>query len=253
MGADPDLTYPLESRLVNAWPAFEVELVEGWLLRFAEGYSKRANSATPIRAGARLDRELAGAILESFDARAIRPCFRLTGLADAGAEAVLAEHGLTPFDPSVGMVAPLEGELVGDPVVRIEGAPKAAWIAEAAAAYGGDRADPDILGRILRRIRHQAGFATLDLDGQHAAWGFGVVERGYVGLYDIVVAPELRGIGLGRRLVQSLMCWGWEAGASRAYLQVREANAVAVALYRSLGFELAYRYTHRVRPDPTPD
>ena len=73
-----------------------------------------------------------------------------------------------------------------------------------------------------------------------------MAERGHVGLYDIVVAPDLRGRGLGRRLVAGLLAWGARAGAGRAYLQVRETNAPAVALYRSLGFTLAYRYRHRV-------
>ena len=59
------------------------------------------------------------------------------------------------------------------------------------------------------------------------AWGLGVVERGYVGLYDIVVAPDLRGIGLGRRVVTSLMAWGCREGAHSAYLQVREENEIA--------------------------
>ena len=35
-------------------------------------------------------------------------------------------------------------------------------------------------------------------------------------------------------------------GAQTAYLQVREENEVARALYASLGFRDAYRYTHRV-------
>jgi ribosomal protein S18 acetylase RimI-like enzyme len=77
-----------------------------------------------------------------------------------------------------------------------------------------------------------------------------VYERGYIGLFDIVVAPELRGIGLGRRVLTSLMAWGREQGAHSAYLQVREDNAVARALYDSLGFSRAYRYTHRVMPQP---
>jgi GNAT superfamily N-acetyltransferase len=77
-----------------------------------------------------------------------------------------------------------------------------------------------------------------------------VAERGYVGLYDIVVAPSRRGLGLGRRLVASLMAWGRDQGAARAYLQMREANTVAASLYANLGFETAYRYTHRVLAAP---
>ena len=241
-----DLVLDLESRLVNAWPAFEVELAEGWLLRFAEGYSKRANSATAIQPGARLDGALVDSMVQSFEARGIDPCFRLTGIEDPQADGVLAERGLVLYDPSQGMVAALDDTGSVDPSIRLEAAAKPAWIAAAAAAYGGDKGNREVLGRIVRRIRQPAVFATLNLDGQDSAWGLAVAERGRVGLYDIVVAPDLRGLGLGRRLVAALMNWGWQQGATQAYLQMRASNTVAESLYRSLGFEIAYRYTHRV-------
>lgn len=247
---DIGLVQALETRLVNAWPAFEVELAEGWLIRFAEGYSKRANAATPILPGARLDPALVDHVLRAFAERGVAPCFRLTGVEDEGADAVLADKGLVLYDPSLGLVAPLGERQERDPAVSIRPAPKPDWIAAAAAAYGGDKSNAVRLGRIVRLIREPAGFATLTLDEEPAAWGLAVAERGYVGLYDIVVAPHLRGLGIGRRLVESLLEWGQAQGATRAYLQMREANEVAHALYRSLGFETAYRYTHRVLASP---
>ena len=48
--SDPGLVLGLESRLVNAWPSFDYQLYDGWILRLAKGYSKRANSASPARA-----------------------------------------------------------------------------------------------------------------------------------------------------------------------------------------------------------
>jgi hypothetical protein len=32
---DPVLVQALETRLVNAWPALETQIVEGWIVRFA--------------------------------------------------------------------------------------------------------------------------------------------------------------------------------------------------------------------------
>lgn len=243
-----DLTLALERRLVNAWPAFEIELCEGWLLRFADGYSKRANAATPIVPGARLDADLVEAIVASYAARGLPVCFRLTGVEESGTEAILTACGLVPFDPSLGLVAQLDDTHSLDPSTVIAPTPSAAWVIAAAHAYGGDKANQDTLARILTRIRQPAAFATLTLDGEDAAWGFAVADRGFVGIYDIVVAPDLRGLGLGRRLVSGLMNWGRGAGAHTAYLQVREENAVAVSLYDSLGFTNAYRYSHRVLP-----
>ena len=249
---DIGLVLALESRLVNAWPSFEIQLADGWILRFAGGYSKRANAATPLRPGAGVDDDLVQHVLRAYSRQGIRPTFRLTGVEAPEVDARLAAHGLVEIEPTYGMVAPLEGveEMPLDESVAIEPTVSRDWVREAATAYGGDKADDALLVEIVSRIRQRAGFATLSLDDRPVAWGLGVIERGYVGLYDIVVAPDLKGIGLGRRTMLSLMAWGRANGARFAYLQVREENEVARSLYRSLGFSDAYRYTHRVTPAP---
>jgi N-acetylglutamate synthase len=251
--ADPALVQALETRLVNAWPALETQIVDTWVVRFAKGYSKRANSASPLVAGASLDDAAIDQIVAEFDAHHLPPTFRLTGLQAPEVEDLLARRGFVEIEPTYGMAALLsevavEPPAVGEPAVRIEPKAKGRWLKEVAASYGGDKANDAILKEIVERIRLPAGFATLELDERAAAWGLGVVERGYLGLFDIVVRPDLRGLGLGRQIVCALTAWGRNAGATRAYLQVREENQVARDLYRTLGFTDAYRYTHRVRP-----
>jgi GNAT superfamily N-acetyltransferase len=245
--ADPALVLALESRLVNAWPSFESQLCEGWLLRFARGYSKRANSATPIMAGASVDDALVEHMIKQFLRLNVRPTFRLTGLESPDVDAALAARGFDAIEPTFGMVCDVgAGEWEVDASVTLEENVSKRWVRETAASYGGDKADDSILIEIVSRIRQPHMFASLDLDGTNVAWGLGVAERGYVGLYDIVVSPDLRGLGLGRQIVTSLIAWGRQQGAATAYLQVREENEVARALYASLGFGDAYRYTHRV-------
>jgi ribosomal protein S18 acetylase RimI-like enzyme len=244
---DPSLVFALESRLVNAWPSFETQLCDGWLLRLARGYSKRANSATPIIAGAAVDDALVDHLIKQFLSHNVRPTFRLTGLESPDVDAQLAARGFDSTEPSFGMVSDIaSGEWEIDGSVTLDQAVSKRWVRETATSYGGDKADDSILIEIVSRIRQPHMFASLDLDGTNVAWGLGVAERGYVGLYDIVVSPELRGLGLGRQIVTSLMAWGRSEGATVAYLQVREENEVARALYASLGFRDAYRYTHRV-------
>lgn len=246
---DHSLIIGLESRLMNAWPSFDYQVYDGWILRLANGYSKRANSATPLLPGASLDEELIDHAIERFVEAGVRPTFRLNGLEAADVDERLKLRGFKEIEPTHVLVAPIkDGDCELDPEVALQPQVSKRWVREAAASYGGDKSDDETLLKIVSRIRQKAAFATLNLDDKPVAWGLGVVERGYLGLYDIVVSPELRGIGLGRRVVSSLMAWGCGQGAHSAYLQVREENEVARSLYGALGFQTAYRYTHRVMP-----
>ena len=246
---DFSLIIGLESRLLNAWPSFDYQTYDGWILRLASGYSKRANSATPFLPNATLEDELIDYMIARFIEANVRPTFRLNGVQASDVDERLRLRGFKEIEPTHVLTAPVKaGDCEIDPEVTLEPQVSKRWVREAAEAYGGDKTDDEILLRIVSRIRQKAAFATLRLDDKPVAWGLGVVERGYVGLYDVVVAPDLRGIGLGRRVVSSLMAWGCGQGAHTAYLQVREENEIARSLYGAFGYEIAYRYTHRVMP-----
>ena len=58
-----------------------------------------------------------------------------------------------------------------------------------------------------------------------------------VDLLRVVVSADLRGQGLGRRLVRAGFEWAEAKGADRMMLEVDTTNAAALALYRGLGFE----------------
>ena len=63
-------------------------------------------------------------------------------------------------------------------------------------------------------------------------------EEGVVMLWGMWVAPEARGRGLARQLVEAVIVWAREYGAATIRLDVTddERAAPAAALYRSLGF-----------------
>ncbi|MET0528101.1 MAG: GNAT family N-acetyltransferase [Microvirga sp.] len=247
--SDHGLIIGLESRLLNAWPSFDYQIYDGWILRLANGYSKRANSATPFRSGVGLDDELIDYMIARFVEANVRPTFRLNGIEAPDVNERLKLRGFKEVEPTHVLTSSItSADCERDPEVALDPQPSKRWVREAAHSYGGDKSDDATLLQIVSRIRQEAAFATLSLDDKPVAWGLGVVERGYIGLYDIVVSPDLRGIGLGRRVVSSLIAWGCQQGAHTAYLQVREENEVARSLYGALGFGTAYRYTHRIMP-----
>src|SRR6478752_5168273 len=118
--SDPDLVVGLESRLINAWPSLEYQTYDGWMLRFAGGYSKRANSATPLVAGAKLDDALIEHMIEQCLQSNIRPTFRLNGLQDPAVDTQLKERGFLEIEPTRVLLAPIGGDCTADSDVLLE-------------------------------------------------------------------------------------------------------------------------------------
>ncbi len=236
----------LEERAFNAWMPLETMLVGGWVLRFADGYTKRANSinawSPEISA---LD--IATIAHPIYAARRLPLIFRLSPLARHDADATLAAAGYGLLDETHVLTAPISAGSL-DPAVAIMASPDRNWadgFAHANRVAAPSRVTHDAM---LARIRNPAVFASLVEDGRPLAWGFAVAERGMIGLFDIATSPEARRRGIGRRLVTSLLAWGRTQGASRAYLQVVASNVPALALYRQLGFVCAYKYHYRIAP-----
>jgi ribosomal-protein-alanine N-acetyltransferase len=66
---------------------------------------------------------------------------------------------------------------------------------------------------------------------------------------DVAVAPEARRRGIARVLLERVAADAVEAGVRALYLEVRESNSAARALYRSLGFaQVGVRRGYYQRP-----
>jgi len=261
----------LEECAMNAWPAHQSVLSDGWVLRLAAGYTKRANSANALFPTGRFSEIVP--LVEMFYARHGLPTvFRLSPLAGSEPASVLDAAGYRYVDPTLVMTLALTKELTTglttdlttgfktvpastraselallDDEVVIETAASVEWREGFARANAVAPASRPVHDRMLASIALPVAFATLICDGAPIAYGLAVAERGKVGLFDIVVTPAARGRGAGQKLVAALLRWGQAQGAAQAYLQVTASNTAAVGLYRKLGFALAYEYHYRVR------
>lgn len=241
------LVLDCERRIINAWPAPVTLLVGDWVLRLANGYSGRANSASAIAPGAELDPAMLAQIEALYRAEGLPACIRLTPLIGERTRAAVIARGYRVKDASFGMIAELSGLDAGaEPALRIEPRPSRDWCAGVAARQTGAKTHVGNLTAIVGNIRMPAAFATLLIDGEPVGYGMCVAERGMAEIGAIVVDAGYRGQGLGRRLVQGLMAWARDAGCDYAYLQVEQGNAVAINLYDRLGFRRLYAYETRI-------
>jgi ribosomal protein S18 acetylase RimI-like enzyme len=250
MSADLARIAGLEERGCNAWPALRTVLAGGWLVRSAEGFSKRANSACALPGAAPLHTVLP-ALRDAYAGQGLPCILRLTPLAPPGSGALLDAEGWETVDEtSVQSTRLVDGSpgAAGRDAARLSLAPvaDADWIAGFARANGRADMKQEVMLRMLASLRHPAAFARLFEAGEPVCYGMAVAERGMVGLFDIATPAGHRGRGHARRLVAGLMAWGRDQGAREAYLQVTTTNAAALALYARLGFAEDYRYVYRL-------
>ena len=128
------------------------------------------------------------------------------------------------------------------------------WAQRYAVAHGGDRSArqrTESYGRMLTVLGSEALGASAVLDGEVAGVGFGVVDRGHVGIFGMGTAARFRRRGVASAVVEALLATAAERGATRAYLQVETDNAAAIDLYQRLGFTRSHDYHYRVSAPPT--
>ncbi|MEQ9104817.1 MAG: GNAT family N-acetyltransferase [Rhodothermales bacterium] len=131
--------------------------------------------------------------------------------------------------------------------------PRISWpftLAELSEEIGFDRYTS--LAFCARRENNTTGHRDTD-GGDLVAFGQLVrKERHRFHLGRLIVAPDLRGQGFGRRLVMALMDHAVEQGASGISLNVDPANEAAIRLYSALGFvEQSRPHDEPVFPDLT--
>ena len=97
------------------------------------------------------------------------------------------------------------------------------------------------LKSMLKNILGKAIWVTLQVNDQAIGFGFGVIDQGYVGIFDILVDESFRGKGHGKAVMNKLLIEAKKLGANKAYLQVVVGNLVAENLYQNMGFKEMYR------------
>lgn len=244
------MIHALEEHSLNAWPSLQTMFYDGWVLRFSDGYTRRANSINPLYVSRMDIREKIQACETIYRGRGLPVVFKMTAASEPqDLDSVLAHGGYQADAYTSVQTCDLRG--AGQPP-----APGAMLVGELTepwlTAFCGmsSIAEPRVptLRRILGSIVPQRRFASIHVEGQIIACGMGVLEGGFLGLFDIVTDSQCRRQGYARQLVGSLLAWGQQQAAHTSYLQVMLNNEPALGLYRELGFAEQYRYWYRVRP-----
>jgi GNAT superfamily N-acetyltransferase len=250
LSSDEALAWRVEAVCFNAFPSLKQVILDGWLLRFNKGVSRRANSANPLHS----DCAGPGAVIEQIEAlyrgQSQPTIFRVPSFL-AAIDGPLTARG---YYGSEGETCVLYGAMDGvaasaDPAVELSPQPDAEWLTAIARLQGHTDAHHRVYRQIVRAIALPAAFAGLRIDGHLAALAYGTVGDGLLCYESVVTDPGRRRQGLAWRVIASLAAWGREQGARAACLQVEATNAPARPLYDRFGLKTElYRYHYRRQP-----
>jgi GNAT superfamily N-acetyltransferase len=254
LSSDEALAWRVEAVCFNAFPSLKQVILDGWLLRFSEGVSRRANSANPLRP----DCARTAAVIEQIEAlyrgQSQPTIFRVPSfLVEVDGPLTARGYG------SEGETCVLYGSMdavaaSADPSIEVSGQPGTEWLAAMARLQGHTDAHHRVYRRIVQAIALPAAFAGLRIDGQLAALAYGTVGDGLLCYESVITDPGRRRQGLAWRAVAGLAAWGRNQGARGVCLQVEAGNAPGRALYDRFGLTTElYRYHYRRQPEGSSD
>jgi GNAT superfamily N-acetyltransferase len=214
----------LEHAAALAWPGAEREWLDGWLLRFGYGSTRRANSAVPLDVSAGAD---VSSLIDWYAVRGVAPLL-------VAPDRLFRVPPGVPVDAETRIMTAELGSAEPGHVVTMAPQPDDEWLHLYQREVPVDVLTAVVDGEVAFGL--VAGAAV----GRAAVTSAPDATR-WVGLSAVHVVEPARRRGLARALCSSLLDWGGGRGATRAYVQVLADNTAATRLYESMGFTVHHR------------
>lgn len=238
----------IEEAGLNSWPALQQIFFDGWIARFSEGYTKRANSVTPLYPSLLSPQEKIAYCERLYTEQQLPTIFRLPSFLTESQQLdqMLAERGYQHLDRTFVWSTQLSPDGTANNLT-LHTLSLETWL-PIYLQWSERYIELQHLHReLLERIPSPHIYAALYQHGVPVACGLGVLEHEALGLFDIVTDPGQRRQGYGTQLIRGMLAWGREQGARYAYLQVVSTNLAAQQMYAKLGFQESYQYWYRAQ------
>lgn len=267
----------LELAADEAWPAPVHERLGEWLLRAADGWTGRANSALTVGDPGRPLPDAIDEVQRWYAARGQPALINVPLPLARPVSAELDARGwgtrptvLAQTASIADILAATDADRSHLPPVELATTPSDGWLALVARRKNGL---PDAARHVLTAVDqvrfahvyasrpvspHGLGSPELDPGSPEADSGspqlIGIARGSvtghgrWLGLTLIEVVPTARRQGVAQHMIRALADWAHSLGATDAYLHVVGENAAATALYRKLGFRTHHTYETRVAP-----
>ena len=237
----------LEELSLNAHPSLRTMFYDGWVLRFADGYTNRANSVNMLYSSQRPLADKIDFCESVYSRQALPTVFKVTPIS-ISIDNILAERGYSVVTPTNLMIMDIPKSFSSsfNSSAVSEGINED-WQNNYFRLNQTNAQKIPVAKQIQSNIMNCVLTAILSDENDEAACGLCVVEQGYAGIYDVIVSSQSRRKGYGCDICTSLLSNAIKYGAKEAYLQVVADNAGAIELYEKLGFTDMYQYWYRIK------
>lgn len=241
----------IEELSFNAWPAYQTELYDGWLLRYSANYTHRTNCVNIVgQSTIPIEEKIKYCELQ-YKKKQTPAIFKISPIMDPPLDNLLSDKGYviqhktdtfvlnkTDFHPSINKQLS----------VQFSNTISLDWIHNLFQLNGTtNQRHFEIVPLMYQAIAKDVLCASITLDGHMVASGLGILDRDHVGVYAIYVHKDYRNQQLGKTICSSIIAHAFDLGVQHAYLQVVSQNEIAKHVYYSLGFHDLYTYWFRCK------
>lgn len=243
----------IEKLASNSWPPLDTHFYDGWLMGVSDGYTRRANSIQ-IFGNSKILIDDKIKYCEDFYRRNRLPAiFKI--VKEKGFEELdtkLKELNYNKVALTSVRLKKISGCIfTDDSNIEVSYLPSKQWVDKYFNCANTNLEYKDTYLSIINKIKGKSIWATYAYKGKILGLGFATIEKGYCGIYSLIVDKGERGRGYAKALMNKLLLEAQKLGATMSYLQVTVDNRPAKKLYDKFGYEEIYRYYYRKLDEST--
>ena len=246
----------IEELSLTHWPALHTEEIDGWKLRTANGFTKRANCVSTLTNSNENIFEKIERCEQYYSAKSQPTIFKLTPFSEPNLDEKLEQLNYIKQDNSLVMAMSLQNfnpinissfQQTDEVHFTLIHHISIKWIEQYCQLNEiSEQLIPTIID-MMAAIKGDIICCSCSINNEVIAVGLAVVDNQYISFYNIITSEQHRNKGIAGALITKLMNAGMQAGVETSYIQVLSENSPARHLYEKLGFREQYPYWYRIK------